>query len=86
MLFMGSECLQAAPNVSWGYWHDGVDIRGDHRFDWNIAGDPLGMEMRKLVTAANAVRWANPALRADSLDITHQDEDNQVLASCVRTG
>jgi 1,4-alpha-glucan branching enzyme len=86
MLFMGSECLQAAPNVSWGYWHDGVDIRGDHRFDWNIAGDPLAMEMRRLVTAANAMRWANPALRADSLEITHQDEDNQVLAFVRQDG
>ena len=79
MLFMGSECLQAAPNVAWGYWHDGVDIHGDHRFDWSIAGDPLGMQMRRLVTTANTVRWSNPALRADSLDITHYDEDNQVL-------
>ena len=80
MLFMGSECLQAAPRVGWGYWHDGVDSRGDHRFDWTIAGDPLGMQMRRLVAAANAVRWANPALRADSLDITHQDDTNHVLA------
>ena len=79
MLFMGSECLQAAPHVAWGYWHDGTDSNGDHRFDWTIAGDPLGMQMRRLVAAANAVRWANPALRADSLDVTHEDHDNQVL-------
>ena len=40
---------------------------GDHRFNWAIAGDPIGMEMRRLVAACNAVRWQNPALRADSL-------------------
>ena len=80
MLFMGSECLSASPHVSWGYWHDGSDINGDHRFDWSIAGDEFGLQMRRLVGAANAVRWANPALRADSLEITHQDQDNQVLA------
>ena len=86
MLFMGSECLQAAPQVSWGYWHDGHDRHGDHRFDWTIAGDGLGTQMRRLVGAANAVRWANPALRADSLDITHQDHDNQVLAFAREAG
>jgi 1,4-alpha-glucan branching enzyme len=86
MLFMGSECLQAAPHVAWGYWHDGVDRRGDHRFDWTIAGDPLGVQMRRLVAAANAIRWANPALRADSLDITHEDHDNQVLAFVRESG
>src|SRR4051794_23411951 len=30
MLFMGSECHQE------GYWHDGADINGEHRFDWSI--------------------------------------------------
>jgi len=33
MLFMGSECHLE------GYWHDGADLNGDHRFDWSIAGD-----------------------------------------------
>lgn len=79
MLFMGSECLMAAPNAAWGYWHDGMDARGDHRFDWSIAGDRLGMEMRRLVAACNAVRWQNPALRADSLTVPHEDHANQVL-------
>jgi len=79
MLFMGAECLQAAPHVAGGYWHDGVDGLGDHRFDWTIAGDRLGTQMRRLVGAANAVRWANAALRADDLDVTHEDHDNQVL-------
>ena len=84
MLFMGSECLQAAPQVAWGYWHDGDDRNGDHRFDWSIAGDPVGMQMRRLVAAANAVRWDNPALRADSLDVTHEDRDNGCWPSCAR--
>lgn len=79
MLFMGSECLLASPHVSWGYWHDGLDLRGDHRFNWQIAGDPIGMEMRRLVQAANAVRWQNPALRCNSLHICHEDHENQVL-------
>ena len=86
MLFMGSECLQAAPSVGWGYWHDGADRDGDHRFDWTIAGDALGMQMRRLVAAANAVRWDNPALRADSLHITHEDRDNGVLAFAREAG
>lgn len=79
MLFMGNECHMASPYVSWGYWHDGTDDNGDHRFNWSIAGDPIGMEMRKLVAACNAVRWQNPALRADSLTIPHEDATNQVL-------
>jgi 1,4-alpha-glucan branching enzyme len=79
MLFMGSECLLAAPHVSWGYWHDGHDVNGDHRFDWHVAGDELGMQMRRLVGACNAVRWDNPALRSDHLEFTHEDHDNQVL-------
>jgi 1,4-alpha-glucan branching enzyme len=80
MMFMGSECLMAAPNVAWGYWHDGQDANGDHRFDWSIAGDATGMEMRRVVAAANAVRWQNPALRAGSLSVPHEDYTNQVLA------
>lgn len=80
MMFMGSECHMGSPTVAWGYWHDGHDDNGDHRFDWAIAGDPIGMEMRRLVTAANHVRWSNPALRSDTLIISHEDYDNQVLA------
>ncbi|MFL5540832.1 MAG: alpha-amylase family glycosyl hydrolase [Longimicrobiaceae bacterium] len=79
MLFMGSECLMAAPNVAWGYWHDGPDANGDHRFDWSIAGDAAGMEMRRLVAACNALRWEHYALRAGSLRVVHEDHDNQVL-------
>jgi len=80
MLFMGSECHMGAPNLPWGYWHDGPDQRGDHRFDWSIAGDNEGMEMRRLVADANRVRWDNPALRSDTLIITHEDYTNDVLA------
>jgi 1,4-alpha-glucan branching enzyme len=79
MLFMGSECHMASPYVSWGYWDDGPDGHGDHRFNWDAAGDPTGMEMRRLVAACNAVRWNYPALRADNLTIPHEDPNNQVL-------
>jgi 1,4-alpha-glucan branching enzyme len=79
MMFMGSECMQGAPNVAWGYWHDGTDDNGDHRFDWSIAGDGIGMEMRRLVAECNGVRWQNPALRAGSLAVPHEDHANQVL-------
>lgn len=79
MMFMGSECHMGAPTVGWGYWHDREDDNGDHRFDWAIAGDSIGMEMRRLVTAANHVRWQNPALRSDTLIPTHEDYHNQVL-------
>lgn len=86
MMFMGSECHMASPHVAWGYWHDGKDEHGDHRFNWSIAGDPLGMEMRRLVAACNAVRWQNPALRADSLTIPHEDHTNQVLGFIREAG
>jgi len=80
MLFMGSECHMASPFASWGYWHDGRDANGDHRFDWNATADPIGKEMRRLVTAANQVRRDNPALCGESLAITHEDHHNQVVA------
>jgi Alpha amylase, C-terminal all-beta domain len=67
MLFMGSECHLD------GYWHDGPDINGDRRFDWSIAGDPIGMSMRRLVQAANQTRWNHPALRNGGLEVTHRD-------------
>jgi 1,4-alpha-glucan branching enzyme len=74
MLFMGGECYM------WGYWTDGEDGNGDHRFDWSIAGDPLGMEMRRFVAAANAVRAENPCLRGDFAEVTHEDRDNSIIA------
>ena len=80
MMFMGSECHMASPHVAWGYWHDGSDEHGDHRFDWSIAGDEIGIEMRRLVARANEVRWENQALRANSLEIVHEDYEHQILA------
>lgn len=74
MLFMGSECHM------WGYWAPDPDRNGDHRFNWHIAGDPTGMEMRRMVADVNQVRWNNPALRSPSLQIVHEDSHNQVLA------
>jgi 1,4-alpha-glucan branching enzyme len=79
MMFMGSECMQGAPNVAWGYWHDGTDANGDHRFDWSIVDDDIAMEMRRLVAECNGVRWQNPALRAGALAVPHEDHANQVL-------
>lgn len=81
MLFMGTECHMGAPEVGWGYWHDSHDDgNGDHRFDWSIAGDETAMPMRRLVTTANRMRWENPALRSPTLQITHEDRDNGVIA------
>jgi 1,4-alpha-glucan branching enzyme len=79
LMFMGTECHMASPHVAWGYWHDGWDENGDHRFDWAAAGDSIGVEMRRLVGACNAARWQNPALRAGSLTVTHEDHAHQVL-------
>jgi 1,4-alpha-glucan branching enzyme len=86
LMFMGAECHMASPHVAWGYWHDGTDENGDHRFDWSVAGDPVGVEMRRLVGACNDARWQNPALRAESLSITHEDQANQVLGFLRRQG
>lgn len=80
LMFMGSECHMASPFVGWGYWHDGVDNHGDHRFNWHAAGDATGQEMRRFVAAANHLRWENPALCSDSLIVAHLDRDNGVLA------
>lgn len=75
MLFMGGECHHD------GYWNPADDAYGDHRFDWSIAGDPLGQPMRDLVRDVNAVRWNNPALRTDNGPLfTHLDLQNGVLA------
>ena len=80
MMFMGSECHMGAPSLPWGYWHDGVDARGDHRFDWSIAGDSTGIPMRRMVTDINRVRWNNSALRSETLDVTHIDHHNRIIA------
>ena len=36
--------------------------------------------MRRLVAAVNHLRWEHPALRAPTLQITHEDRHNGVLA------
>ncbi len=77
MLFMGSECHH------WGYWWPNPDrnsATSEHRFDWAIAGDPIGISMRNLVKDINWVRWHNPALRSDTLQFIHEDRTNTVLA------
>lgn len=73
MIFMGNECHLD------GYWHDGWDTHGDHRFDWSLAGDWKGMAMRYLVKAANQARWDHVALRNGSFEVTHRDR-NGVIA------
>ena len=74
MMFMGTEIHH------YGYWNPGLDLYGDHRFDWSIAGDATGWGMRNLVADANNVRWNNPALRSDyGPSITHSDSTNNVL-------
>jgi 1,4-alpha-glucan branching enzyme len=80
MMFMGSECHMGSPLVSWGYWHDGRDNNGHHRFNWDAAGDSIGEEMRRFVSAANGLRRDNPTLCSESFIITHEDGLNQVLA------
>jgi 1,4-alpha-glucan branching enzyme len=77
MLFMGSECHH------WGYWWPNPDrnpATSEHRFDWAIAGDLIGISMRNLVKDVNWIRWHNPALRSDTLQFIHEDRNNTVLA------
>ncbi|MEP6589936.1 MAG: alpha-amylase family glycosyl hydrolase [Gemmatimonadota bacterium] len=77
MCFMGAECHQP------GYWHpraDGNPFHDDHRFDWALAGDAIGVEMRRLVSDANQLWWRAPVLREGSLEIVHVDRDNGVVA------
>lgn len=80
MLFMGSESHMGAPSVGWGYWHDGTDHNGDHRFDWDISGDSTAIPMRRLVAACNQLRWDHPSLRSETLSVVHVDALNQVVA------
>jgi 1,4-alpha-glucan branching enzyme len=65
------------------YWSPNSDRNpetSEHRFDWAIAGDAIGMPMRDLVRDANWVRWNNPALRSETLQFIHEDHANTVLA------
>ena len=77
MMFMGSECNHC------GYWRPAEDhnpLHRDHRFDWNLTRDWEGEQMLRLIGAANATRWANPALRSETLELKHEDRHNGVLA------
>lgn len=77
MCFMGSECHLP------GYWHprpDGNAFHSDHRFDWSLAGDEIGMQMRALVGDANQLWWNHPQLRGPGLELAHVDLPNGVLA------
>jgi 1,4-alpha-glucan branching enzyme len=55
-------------------------VTSEHRFDWAIAGDAIGVPMRNLVRDVNRVRWNNPALRSSTLQFIHEDHANTVLA------
>ena len=79
MMFMGSECHMASPHVAWGYWHDGSDDHGDHRFNWDIAGDSIGMEMRRLVGCVQCGPLAEPRVKSRLAGIPHEDHTNQVV-------
>ncbi len=74
MMFMGTECHHS------GYWHDTADQNGDHRINWSIAGDPIGMPMRQMVADVNLIRWQNPALRSETFQITHENYNDNVIA------
>ena len=77
MLFMG--CEGHLP----GYWWptlDGNPAHREHRMDWSKVGDPLGAPMQALVRGANQLRWNHAALRSHSLEVTHHDRQNNVLA------
>lgn len=73
MLFMGTECHHH------GYWNPGLDAFDEHRFDFRLASDSVGLPMTQLVRDANQVRWNNPALRTDNFIFTHIDSQNRVL-------
>jgi 1,4-alpha-glucan branching enzyme len=75
MLFMGSEVDH------YGYWNPNVDVYGDHRFNWDLARDAIGVAKRNLVRDANQVRLNNPGLSTDYGPLfTHLDAQNRVLA------
>lgn len=74
MMFMGTEIHTP------GYWHDGTDLWGDHRFNWEFANDWQGMEMRRLVKTANDLRVNNAAFRTGNVRETHADFNNNVYA------
>jgi 1,4-alpha-glucan branching enzyme len=77
MLFMGTE-----GHIP-GYWWPTLDqnpVDSEHRLDWWRVGDPTGGPMQHLVAGANWMRHNHGALRGDSLEVTHADRNNGVLA------
>jgi 1,4-alpha-glucan branching enzyme len=74
MMFMGAECHH------YGYWTPTLDHYGDHRFNWALTRDGIGLEMRNLVRDVNLLRASHPALRADTLAFPHLDDLSRVLA------
>jgi 1,4-alpha-glucan branching enzyme len=77
MLFMGTEGHLP------GYWWPTLDtnpVDPEHRVDWWRMGDPIGAPMQRLVGDANSIRRAHGALRSDTLEVTHSDRGNGVLA------
>lgn len=82
MCFMGAECHLP------GYWHPRPDANAthtDHRFDWSLAGDPIGLQMRALVADANRLWWNTPVLRQPGFEVVHVDGPAGVL-TFVRPG
>jgi 1,4-alpha-glucan branching enzyme len=73
MAFMGTECHHH------GYWNPAQDFFGEHRLDFALVQDSIGQEMAALVRDANRLRWDHPALRTDSLLVTHRDWQDRVL-------
>jgi 1,4-alpha-glucan branching enzyme len=69
MTFMGTETLQD------GWWH--VDARS--RFNWALASDPLGLQMRACVRSANLLRRQFAAFTSENLSIVHKDATHTVV-------
>jgi 1,4-alpha-glucan branching enzyme len=77
LMFMGCEAHH------WGYWFpmpDQNQFTSEHRLDWAIMGDSTANPMRWMVKDVNEVRRVNAALRSNTLEITHRDRDNGVVA------
>lgn len=72
MLFMGTEGHLD------GYWNPD-DAHGEHRLDWARIGDDLGAPMQRLVTDANNLRWAHPALRSPAGNVVQTDRVSEVV-------
>jgi 1,4-alpha-glucan branching enzyme len=76
MMFMGTE------GHFDGFWDPVTQTANgyDHRFDWNLAGDPTGAPMQRMVRDINQLRWMHEGLRSPAGIVTHVDWQNQVVA------